>query len=101
MLTSGNTVDLVSNEKEDQGNDGAVESARHPLSVLDRNWIWRAEGDAPKGPGNGRQEVRDHENVVPVMIVSRCNVGPASTGQSPENSPERNKARQLVPRLAR
>ncbi len=73
-------------EEVDQGHEGAEETGGQVLPVLDGLRVGRAESDAAGGPGDGEYEVRDHEDVVPVVVVGRCDVCPAAACQCPDEA---------------
>ena len=77
-------------KKVDQGNQSAEEASSNPLSVLDRLCVRGAKRNAAGSPGNGKDDVRDHENVVPVMVVGRGDVGPAAASKSSDDTGKRN-----------
>lgn len=52
-LTSRDAVHLVLNEEVDQGQKSAEKSAGKILSQLDGPWVWGAQGETSKGPGDG------------------------------------------------
>lgn len=96
VLTAGNPVDLVLDEEVDEGNDGAVETAGDILPIFDGLGVRRAQSKAGECPGNRRDKVGDHENVVPVVIVSRGHVRPTAAGQRPKDAPEGDELGQVV-----
>lgn len=77
---------FVLDEVVDQGHQSAEEQTGQDLAVLDSAAVVRAEGEAAESPGQGCHQVRDHENVVPVVIISRGNISPASTRECPEQA---------------
>ena len=79
-------MDLVLDEEVDQGHEGAEEPPRQVFPVLDGLGVGRAEGDASDGPRDGEDEVRDHEDVVPVMVVGRGDVCPAAARQGADEA---------------
>jgi hypothetical protein len=79
-------VDLVLNEIVNQRNQCSKEQARHNLAVLDSTAVVGAERKAAKSPWQSSNQIRDHEDIMPVMVVGRCNVGPTSTSQSTEDT---------------
>lgn len=90
-------MDLVLDVKVYQGQDAAVEGARRIFPVLDCDRIRRAQRNAAKGPWDGGEQVGDHKDIMPVVIVGRGDIGPSSAGQRAEDAPEGNEARQLGP----
>lgn len=99
--TSWHSVHFVLDKEVYEGDDAAIERARHVFPVLDRSRVGRAKGDAPEGPGYGRQQVGDHEDIVPVMVVGGGDIGPAAASECSEDAPEGDEGRQLVARPAR
>ena len=77
--TSSNMVHLVLDEEVNEWQYGGVKCARKVFAILDGGWVSRAESDDAKRPRNGREQIRDHENVMPVMVIGRRDVSPATT----------------------
>ena len=71
-------MDLVLDKKVNQRDQCAKEATGKVFPVLDRFRIRWAQGNAPGGPRNGKDEVRDHQYVMPVMVVGRGDVTPPS-----------------------
>lgn len=94
-------MDLVLDKKVDQRNDSTVEGTGHVFAILDCHMIGWAQGNAPKGPRNGGQQVGNHEEVVPVVIIRRSNVGPATASEGAKDAPKCDKAGKPVTGLAR
>lgn len=86
VLTTRNLVDLVLNEIVDQRNQCSKEQASHNFTVLDGTAVVRAERKATQGPRQSRHQVRDHEDVMPVVIIGRCDIGPTTACQCPEDA---------------
>lgn len=63
--------------------------------------VGRAQGDAANCPGERGNEVGDHEDVMPVVVVGRGDVGPSTTCQRSEEAHPGNKGRQPVARPPR
>ena len=74
-------MDLVLDEEIDQRHQSSKEKARQPLAPLDCGGIRRAQSNAAGRPWQGANNVGYHENVVPIVIVRRCDVRPATAGQ--------------------
>lgn len=91
-------MDLVLDEVVDQWHQGSKEKASHDLAILDGTAVVRAEGQATQSPRQGGHQIRDHENIVPVMVVGRSDIGPASARQGPEDTNAGNNLRQGVVR---
>lgn len=79
-------MDLVLNEIVDQRNQSSKEQAGHDFAVLDGTAVGRAEREATQGPRQGGHQVRDHEDVMPVVVVGRCDIGPTAACQCPEDA---------------
>lgn len=73
---------LVLDEEVDQRYQSTKESTTEILSVLDGLGIRGAQSNAPQRPGESADNVGDHENVVPIMIVGRCDICPATACES-------------------
>ena len=73
-------------EEVNEGDESREEGSAKELSVLESGWVSRAQGKAAQGPGKGCNKVGDHEDVVPVVVVSRRDVGPSSAGQGAEDA---------------
>ncbi len=80
-LTSGHFVDLVLDEEINQRHKCAEEGCRQPLPPSYGSRIRRAECYAAQRPGQRRNQVADHEDIVPVMIIRRRHVCPSTTCQ--------------------
>ena len=77
---------FVLDKEVDQRYECRKEGAGKELPILDRSGVAGAQGEAAKSPRQSSHQVRDHEDVVPVMVVGRRNVCPSSTSQSSENA---------------
>ena len=73
-------------EKVHQRHEGPEEGGGQELPVPHGPRVWRAERDAPDGPRKGDDEVGDHEDVVPVVVVARGDVAPAAAGEGAEEA---------------
>lgn len=100
VQTSGNPMNLVLNKEVDQGYQGTKESTSDILSVPDGLWVRRAESNTAQCPGESAHNVRDHKNVVPIMIVGRCDVRPATACQGSKKARRGNEAREFGARLS-
>jgi hypothetical protein len=85
-VCAGHLVDLVLDEEVDQRHKGSEEGATEELAVVDGLGIVGAQGDAADGPGQSCDQVGNHEDVVPVMVVGRRDVGPPSAGEGSEDA---------------
>lgn len=79
-------MDLMLNEIVDQRNQCSEEQTGHNLAVLDSTAVVGAERKTAESPWQSSDQVRDHEDIMPVMVVGRCNVSPTSTSQSTEDT---------------
>lgn len=84
------------NKEVDEWDETPVERARHIFPVFDGGRVRRAQRNTAEGPWNGGKQVRDHEDVVPVMVVGRGDIGPATTSEGPEQAPEGDEAGELM-----
>ena len=65
-----------------QGYKCAKEAGCQDLSVLNSSRVLRTERQTAQGPGQGGNEVGNHENVMPAMVVGRRNICPAAAGNA-------------------
>ncbi len=84
-------MDLVLDEEINQWHKSAEEGASKVLSILDGPRVGRAQSETPRCPRDGEYYVCDHEDIVPVVIIRRSDIGPPTTGESPEDTEERNR----------
>src|SRR5256885_6212371 len=86
LLTSCNLMHFVLYEEVDQGHQRAEEQTGQDFSVFDCSRMWRTESKTPKSPWQCCNQIGDHENVMPVMVIRRCHVRPSSTSYCPEQA---------------
>lgn len=67
-------------------NNGSEEGGSDVFSVFNRLGIGRTQDEAAGGPGDCSHQIRDHKDIVPVMIVSRRDIGPASARECTKQS---------------
>ena len=79
---------FVLDVKVNEGNESAEEGTGQIFSQLDGSRVGRAKHKATHGPRNGSDYIGNHEDIMPVVIVRRCNVCPASAGQGPQDAEE-------------
>lgn len=77
---------LVLDKEVNQRYERAEESRSQVLPVLDCRRVRRAEHDTANGPGQCRDQIADHENVVPVVIIGTRHVCPPTAGQGSKDS---------------
>lgn len=85
-VSTRHLVDLVLDEEVDQRYEGSEEGTAQDLAVVDGLGVVGAQGDAAKCPWQSSNEIRDHEDVVPVMVIGRRDIGPASAGEGSEDA---------------
>lgn len=86
LLTTRDLVHFVLDKVINQRHQSTEEQTGHNLPVFHSTAVVRAEGQATQRPRQSSNQIRNHENVVPVMVIRRCNVCPTTTGKSPENA---------------
>lgn len=79
-------MDLVLDEVVDQWDQSSEEETSHDFAVLNGLTVVGAQCKATKGPRQSRNKVGDHENVMPVMVVGRGDIGPSTTSQGAEDT---------------
>lgn len=77
---------LVLNKVVYQWHQSTEEKAGHDLAVLDGPAVVRAQRKTAKSPWQSSHEIRDHENVVPVMVIGRGDICPSTAGQGSEDT---------------
>jgi hypothetical protein len=85
-LTSSHFVDLVLDEEIYQGNEGPKEKACEDLPPFACSGIIGAQGKAAQRPWESRDEIGDHEDVVPVVVICRRHICPTPTRYRSEES---------------
>lgn len=78
-------MNLVLYEKVNQRNESSKESASEVFPVLYRRRIGRTEHEASHGPRQCRNQIADHEDIMPIMVICACHICPSTTSQRPEN----------------
>jgi hypothetical protein len=94
-------MDLMLNKIVNQWNKSSKEETCEDLAVLDGLDIARRrQGQATERPGQGENQVCNHEDVVPVMVVSGSDINPSSAQHSPDHADCKDKlwARAVPPR---
>lgn len=62
-------MNLVLNEEIYQGDQSTEEARCQSLPILHSLWIIGAKGQAAQGPRNRSHKIRDHEDIMPAMII--------------------------------
>lgn len=88
-------VYFVLDEEIDQRHQGSEEKACQALAPLDGGGVWRAQGNTACRPWQSANDVGYHENIVPIVIIRRCDVRPATTSQGPQKAHGGDEAREL------
>lgn len=84
MLTSRNFVNLMLNEEVDERDQSAKEKTGKNFAVLNCLWIGWAKRKTPESPGQCCDEIADHKDIVPVMIICGSDIGPPSASKCSE-----------------
>lgn len=71
-------VHFVLNEKVDERKYSSVERPGKVFTVLHSCGVLGTHGDHTECPRDGGDQVRDHEDVVPVMVIRRGDVRPSA-----------------------
>ncbi len=69
VLTSWNIVNLVLKEEVNERNKTAEERAGQYPPIFDCYRVRRTERKASQCPRYGRNQIADHEDVVPIMVI--------------------------------
>lgn len=77
---------LVLNEEVDQWHYSPKEGTRQVLPQLNRLRVGWAHHETANGPWQGRYQVADHEDIMPIVVVGARDICPTTTGQSPEHA---------------
>src|SRR5215469_6613940 len=83
---SCNMMNFVLDKEVEQRHDCCKESASEYFAILDRFWIRRAEFDTADGPGHSSQEIRDHEDIMPIVIIRGSDIRPTTASECSEYS---------------
>jgi hypothetical protein len=84
---------LVLDKEVYQRHNSCKEGTGKVLSVLYSGRVPRTQGQNTGGPRNGSHKIRDHENVMPVVVIRRCDICPSSASQGAEDADTCNKLR--------
>lgn len=86
FLTARDFMNLVLNKEVHKWHDRPKEARSQDLSPLDAGRIWRAECKASHCPRNRCDQIADHEDVMPVVVISGGDIGPSAARQCSEDS---------------
>ena len=89
---------LVLDKEVHERNECCEESSTQVFPQLDSSRVRRAQCKTAQRPRQSRDQVADHENIVPIVIIRACNVCPSTACQCPENTHSRNEFRQAAAR---
>ena len=73
-------------EEVDERDQCSKECSSQVFPQLDRSWVGRAQRETTQCPRKRRDQVADHENIVPIVIIRARNICPTSAGQRPEDT---------------
>lgn len=79
---------LVLDKVVDQGNQGSEKETGENLAVFDGAAVRGAESETAQCPWKSSNQIRNHEDIVPVMVIGRCHISPATTRQCSEQTSE-------------
>ena len=83
-------MNLVLDKEIDQRHERAKEEPTKNFAVFDRNGVWRAQSETAPRPRYSCHKVRDHENIVPIVVIGRGHVCPSSASQGSEEASSSN-----------
>lgn len=84
-------MNLVLDVKVDQGHESAEEAPGQVFPIFDGLGVRRAQGNATGCPRDGQDKVGNHQNVVPVVVISRRDICPPAACQGPDDAEERDR----------
>ena len=84
--TTSYSMHFVLNEKVNQRHQCTKKARCEDFSILDGLRIWGTERQTTEGPWQGSYKIRNHEYVMPVVVIGRCNICPAAAGDRPKKS---------------
>ncbi len=91
-------MDFVLDEEIDQGNQSPEKGACEVFPVFNSLYVFWAQCQTTNGPRKSCNEVRDHENVMPIVIIGGGNVGPSSACECSKKAHECNEFRKCLTR---
>ena len=83
------------------GYHGRKENGCYTLPPLDSNPVRWAEHNASKRPWQRRDEIGDHEYIVPIVVVRRRDIGPSAAHHGPKQANGRENLGKVGTRAAR
>ena len=86
MLTSRYAMDLVLNEEVDQRHQHSEERPSKDLSIFDSDRILRTQHQTANSPRESCNQVRNHKDIMPVMVICRSYVCPSTTCERSEDA---------------
>lgn len=96
LLTSRHTMHLMLNEVIHQWHDRRKERASQVLPQLDRLRIRRTQHCTSNSPRQRGDHVRDHEDIVPIVIVRARDIRPPSARQCAKDAHSRDELGQTA-----
>lgn len=85
-LTSSHMVYFVLNEEVYQGHKSSEERTSEQLAVLQSCWVSGAQCKAADCPGKSCHQIRDHEDIMPIVIIGGSHICPSTTCQCSEDA---------------
>lgn len=85
-VSTRHTVNLVLDEEVHEWDQRRKESSTQVLSQFDGARVGRAQCKATKCPWQGRDQVADHEDIMPIVIIRACNICPSTACQCSKDS---------------
>lgn len=79
-------MNLVLDKEVDQGYQSSEKGAAKDLPVVDCSWVVRTQRETSDGPWKSSDKVGNHEDVMPVVVVGRSDIGPASASEGSEDA---------------
>lgn len=79
---------LVLNKVVDQGNQCSEKETGENLAVFDSAAVCGAKSETAQCPWKSSNQIRNHEDIMPVMVIRRCHISPSTTGQCSEQTSE-------------
>lgn len=93
-------VHLVLNKEVYQWQYSSVKCARKVFAILYSSWVLRAQSDHTERPRDGREQIRYHEDIMPVVVIGRGDISPSAASHCPENAHSEDELGQRRVRLA-
>lgn len=86
VRTSRHAMNFMLYKEVNHRNDGSEEGRRDVFPIFDCLGIRRAQDEAADRPGDCGYQIRDHKDIVPIVIVGRRDIGPAAAHERTKQS---------------